>query len=60
MSSQDDAAWMQDWDVGLENEGELVGGGCEAKARHSMPHSRLHPALLQRALQSLQSHLDKL
>lgn len=30
------------------------------KARRSMPRSGLHPALLQRALKSLQSHSDKL
>lgn len=43
------------WVGGLVGELEIG-----PKARHSMPRSRLHPAPLQRALKSLQSHSDKL
>lgn len=58
---------IKDWDGRLQKGGRLGGGRGDVgeleigpKARHSMPRSRLHPAPLQRALKSLQSHSDKL
>lgn len=58
---------IKDWNGRLQKKrGRLGGSGgvgeveIGPKARHSMPRSRLHPVLLQRALKSLQSHSDKL
>lgn len=65
----DDAAQDKglEWQITEKKRGGRLGGSggvgkleIGPKARHSMPRSRLHPVLLQRALKSLQSHSDKL